>query len=472
MYSNKTISATFAINTYTLTVNATNGAVTKVPNQVSYDSGTVVQLTGVPATGYHFVNWTGDLTGTKNPDTVMLSRNKTITANFAINTYTLTTSVLGSGSVTKTPNQSLYNHGTSVKLTAIPALGYQFVKWSGDLTETTNPATIIMDRNKAVIANFVINASGGLSLRDNFNAQATRSINGRYKWKQLTNNDAGSGSIQINSDSTISPYNRNINSSGGIVWDSLLTDGTQIGLIFKGGKGNSAQFFMYFRMTGKDLNTSDGYTLSYFDDPVGNDRIMLERVTNGKNRTTLKTFSREMTIGDTLVAKVEPNKTMKVLVYGINGIRDSISAVDNTYNPSKWYAWIRGLVVNVPVKMDNFMIGPALQQASSLSKQGIVNEITLQNEYSLELAYPNPFNPNTTIRYNLPIDSRVTLRVYNTQGQIVTILSNEIQQAGFKSATWNANGVSSGVYFYRLEATSVSDPSKSFTQVKKMLLLK
>jgi hypothetical protein len=199
---------------------------------------------------------------------------------------------------------------------------------------------------------------------------------------------------------------------------------------------------------------------------------MLEMVTDGKNRTTLKTLSREINIGDTLVAKVEPNKTMKVLVYGVNGVRDSVSTINNTYNPSKWYCWIRGLVVNVPVKMDNFMIGPALQQPLSMSNREVENEITLPYEYSLEQAYPNPFNPSTIIKYNLPSDSKVTLKVYNTLGEVVTILSDEIQKAGFRSITWNANNVSSGVYFYCLEATSVSDESKSFKKIKKIILLK
>jgi photosystem II stability/assembly factor-like uncharacterized protein len=92
--------------------------------------------------------------------------------------------------------------------------------------------------------------------------------------------------------------------------------------------------------------------------------------------------------------------------------------------------------------------------------------------YALEQAYPNPFNPTTTIKYSLPQYSRVTLKVYNVLGQMIATLSDEVQSAGYKSATWTATGVASGIYFYRLEATSVSDVGESFTQVKKMLLIK
>ena len=67
-----------------------------------------VQLTAIPATGYHFTSWSGDLTGSTNPANVTMDRNKTITANFAINTYTLTTNATN-GTVTKNPDQASYD---------------------------------------------------------------------------------------------------------------------------------------------------------------------------------------------------------------------------------------------------------------------------------------------------------------------------------------------------------------------------
>jgi hypothetical protein len=101
----------------------------------------------------------------------------------------------------------------------------------------------------------------------------------------------------------------------------------------------------------------------------------------------------------------------------------------------------------------------------------------IPKEYALEQNHPNPFNPSTAISYHLPVASLVTLKVYNLLGQEVRTLANEIQGAGFKSVDWNStnnlgNTVSSGVYFYRIEATSVNDPGKRFTQVKKMLLIR
>ncbi|MBI1806045.1 MAG: T9SS type A sorting domain-containing protein [Ignavibacteria bacterium] len=102
-------------------------------------------------------------------------------------------------------------------------------------------------------------------------------------------------------------------------------------------------------------------------------------------------------------------------------------------------------------------------------------EIPLQ--YALDQNYPNPFNPTTEIRFALPVDAHVTLKVFTITGQVVAELIDGDQEAGFHSITWDSRNISSeqissGVYFYRLVATDVNNPSNSFDQVKKMMLMK
>jgi hypothetical protein len=92
--------------------------------------------------------------------------------------------------------------------------------------------------------------------------------------------------------------------------------------------------------------------------------------------------------------------------------------------------------------------------------------------YVLEQNRPNPFNPSTTISYLLPEESRVSLGVYNTLGKLVGTIVNREESAGAHSESWAPDNLPSGVYFYRLEAISVSDPSKSALLVRKMLLMK
>ena len=111
----------------------------------------------------------------------------------------------------------------------------------------------------------------------------------------------------------------------------------------------------------------------------------------------------------------------------------------------------------------------------SLSNQVVKSTTTLHDvpkEYRLYQNHPNPFNPSTVIRYDLSEESHVTLNVHNTLGQVVRTLVNETQNEGYKSVTFDASALPSGVYFYRLEATSVTDATHSFMQMKKMTLLK
>ncbi len=85
--------------------------------------------------------------------------------------------------------------------------------------------------------------------------------------------------------------------------------------------------------------------------------------------------------------------------------------------------------------------------------------------FLLEQNYPNPFNPSTTIRYQLPVASEVKLEVYDVLGKKVATLVSERQAAGYYQYVWNANGLASGVYVYRLQADQ-------FVQTRKMMLVK
>ncbi|CUU07888.1 Por secretion system C-terminal sorting domain-containing protein [Candidatus Kryptobacter tengchongensis] len=85
--------------------------------------------------------------------------------------------------------------------------------------------------------------------------------------------------------------------------------------------------------------------------------------------------------------------------------------------------------------------------------------------FTLYQNYPNPFNPTTTITYDIPMRANVKLIVYNVLGQEVAILVNELQEAGRYNVKFDASGLPSGVYFYKLEAGRYVD-------VKKMMLVK
>ena len=104
-------------------------------------------------------------------------------------------------------------------------------------------------------------------------------------------------------------------------------------------------------------------------------------------------------------------------------------------------------------------------EGEDLFKEISATESSLPNDYALSRNYPNPFNATTNINYQLPVNSRVRLQVYNLLGQKVATLVEERQEAGYRSVIWEASEHSSGLYFYKLTAGD-------FTETKRMMLVK
>lgn len=163
---------------YSLTAapdDAAKGSV--APSSGNYISGETAKITASAALGYKFSNWSGDLTGTANPASVVMNSNKTITANFVQGTvFTLNTNGTN-GNVFLEPAPGpggQYNEGTTVTVKAVPDNGYEFTGWGGDLSGSTNPTTIVMDGNKTITASFseattfslTTNAEGGTVAAD------------------------------------------------------------------------------------------------------------------------------------------------------------------------------------------------------------------------------------------------------------------------------------------------------------------
>jgi hypothetical protein len=102
-------------------------------------------------------------------------------------------------------------------------------------------------------------------------------------------------------------------------------------------------------------------------------------------------------------------------------------------------------------------------------------EIVLQYsgplEYRLEQNFPNPFNPTTTIRYQLPKESKVSLLIYDILGREVCSLADEVKPPGFYEAVFEANALASGVYFCRMEAEATVGKQR-YAQVTKLVMMK
>jgi trimeric autotransporter adhesin len=144
---NVTLTATFAIKQYSVTLTAgTGGTVSGAGN---YNHGQSVTITATPSAGYDFVKWSDNVTTASR--TFNATENVTLTATFAIKQYSVTLTAGTGGTVSGAGN---YNHGQSVTITATPSTGYDFVKWSDNVT--TASRTFNATENVTLTATFAI----------------------------------------------------------------------------------------------------------------------------------------------------------------------------------------------------------------------------------------------------------------------------------------------------------------------------
>lgn len=114
---------------------------------------------------------------------------------------------------------------------------------------------------------------------------------------------------------------------------------------------------------------------------------------------------------------------------------------------------------------------PRCKPLGSVSKQ-----IGIPNVYALHAPYPNPFNPSTSIRFDLPEKSRVSMVIYDVLGREITTLIHNTIEPGFQEIRWdgkddNGNPVSTGMYIYQFSAFS-EESEKQFNKSNKLILMK
>ncbi len=106
-----------------------------------------------------------------------------------------------------------------------------------------------------------------------------------------------------------------------------------------------------------------------------------------------------------------------------------------------------------------------------LAYKSVVISYTGPTVYKLDQNFPNPFNPSTTIYYQVPVESKVKIMIYDILGREVKTLVNEPKEPGFFSAKFEANQIASGAYIYRMTAEPIAG-GKGYVAVKKLMVLK
>jgi hypothetical protein len=159
---------------------------------------------------------------------------------------------------------------------------------------------------------------------------------------------------------------------------------------------------------------------------------------------------------------------------------DAMATIMLEFSGSQYHAGVRVQAANYRAVMMGFGLEAIADQAARDSVMArTVNWLmealaadprpeVAAREFSLGAAYPNPFNPVTTIPYALAERSRFSLRIFDVLGREVTVAAQGVQEAGVYQAHWNAAGLPSGLYFCRLDATG----GKTYHATQKLMLLK
>ena len=166
MDGDKNIAAGFSILTYTVTISgdgegqvSVDGVVQSLPWSDTVDCGTTLALQATPDSCWQFDGWSGDLSSSDNPVSLVVDGTKTISAGFSETEYSLSVdgaggSVLVDGSPQSLPWSGSYICGSSVTLEAVPDEHREFAGWSGDLSGSDNPVDLVMDGDRSLVASF------------------------------------------------------------------------------------------------------------------------------------------------------------------------------------------------------------------------------------------------------------------------------------------------------------------------------
>jgi uncharacterized repeat protein (TIGR02543 family) len=403
--------------------------------------------------------------------------------------HTLTVNTVGSGSVALNPPGGTYNVGTEVTLTATPDAGYQFSGWSGDLTGSTNPATITMDSHKNVTATFTAipwsgpivyeesqtgGSSGSVTVATSANLTGVSgnlylaAISSRPR--KLVQSVTGLGLTWTLVKSICSGNNSTTDmdvwmaqatpgggtpSDNGVVtatfWSAPSTAVIAVSRYSGVAAANPIGNVIAGNVNGLDGSCSggvDGSSYSFNLTTTVNDAVIYGAV-------ALK--ARTHTPGAGYAERLEFQYPHAVNPIGVAVEGKSVASASTVTVNGSFDGPVDWAVVAVEIKP---------QGAVSKRSDATANEsIALPSAFQLDPNYPNPFNPSTLIRFGLPYESHVTIKVYTINGAEVETLVDGQYPAGKHALTFHAENLPSGTYFCVMQAGEVR-------KVRQLLLLK
>jgi len=382
---------------YNLSTNVTNGSVALYPAGGKYLRGTVVTVIVKSNFGYKFNSWSGDLSGSDKQTTITMDGDKSISVNFdVVPTYQLATNATN-GSIEIKPTGSTFEEGANVTINAIPEFGYQFSGWSGDVSGTENPISIVMNANKSITATFT-KLEGTIVFATNCGGKAFTASDG----------------IAFTADANFT--------TGSTYSTTAAIGGTTDDALYQSERYGT-DFSYNIPLSNGSYQVMLQFAENYFTS--ANSRVFNVAIEGTKVITNLDIWSEAgaktayNTIHFVTVTDGELNITFTGVV---NNAKISAIKIFQVSNPTGIYS-----------------------DLNNLPQQTIIYQVT-----------PNPFSTETKIRYQLSEATPVMLSVYNLLGKKITSLVNEYQSAGNYSVDWNVadykgTQLDNGMYLFKLE---------------------
>jgi len=553
MTGNKNITANFAINTYTLNITISgNGTVTKIPDQITYEHGAIIELIATPSdNSWKFSKWEGDASGTLNPLTFTMTANKNITAIFVRDSNYLV--LYRSFS----PESLAFDKDNKGKINKPVLKKAAFVKFATSFTNELgtienilhlhfSPNVILDDSThpfsiKPEPTSIIVKTAGKIIdvfWENGIQPAETVEVNGWgskgkpmsmiYSWHSYAGGTHNKPSIK---NQYYLPMPNRVNA----LFETFAHGGFRStnGLVVGISRMDSSRQYGWLRIQKysnvlkslieqKTLQTHTGAARGFDKNSKGKALVKEQKILSPKTHNNvllaemiaLKFNIAASTLGITppgfgeliyddgtsnplnnmmikdiaafgdslMMGQYDPNlksktfaasdvftnlfETIRRINYAFEGKLDTISFAN-----SLTFTGVKPLV-DVPYLKSNPNITPKIIQST---KYEILDAPTT---FSLRQNYPNPFNPFTTITFELPIRAIVSLKVYDILGQeVATLIDHEEMEEGEQEIEFDANGLSSGVYFYRLTADGINenetnDIRTTYVNVKKMQLIK
>ena len=558
MNSNKTVTAHFAPIEYSLSIsiNPSNaGVVSKSPDKSSYSYGEQVTLTADANSGYEFDHWGGDASGSNSTVTITMTRNKSVTAYFDEQQYTLTINIepQEGGSVTRDPDKQFYLMGEEVRLKAVPGNEFQFDFWSGDVSSNHPNITIIINGNKNITANFkmkhrvagyVVYRESAIPLNEAYvdltgdtSATVSSNENGYYEFssleegadyftKAIKNSEITDDCI-LSYDAAIAarialnlipdvPYGQELaadvdRNNDVQMFDASLIAQFAVGLshpqCHAGDWGFTPANRVYVSLDSNYYNQDfigtvigdvDGNwnpennlpkargskkIYSYLEDmeAANGEELIIPFYADRENE--ILSFDIKLRFDENILSfkginQTDLSKNFQIFIndkekgelmlggFGIEPIKESgkylelvFEVVGDNDQPSQ----VELYSYRINAEDEQYAIATVVVSSDGHSSR-------LPKDYVLYNNFPNPFNPETSIKFQLPQQDHVVIKIFNMMGQEIRTLVDEDKAPGTYQIKWDGkndwgNFAPSGNYVYRMQ-------TKKFKDARRMIFLK